>query len=97
VSPVKLYEYLAAGKPVVSTPLPEVLPFAGPVAVAAGRAFLEAVEQAVATPSTPAMVDARRRVARENTWEARVASVFTALAEVEVARGAGRVQAANTR
>lgn len=97
VSPVKLYEYLAAGKPVVSTPLPEVLPFTGLVDVAAGRAFLEAVEQAATTPASAPSIEARRRVARENSWEARLAAVLTALAEVEVARGSGRAPAVNTR
>ena len=97
VNPVKLYEYLATGKPIVSTPLPEVLPFTGPVGVAAGRAFLEAVENAATSPSSPAAIEARRTLARENSWEARVEAVLTALAAVEVARGAGRAPAVNTR
>ncbi len=36
VNPVKMYEYLAAGLPVVSTPLPEARRFAGPIVLADG-------------------------------------------------------------
>jgi glycosyltransferase involved in cell wall biosynthesis len=86
VNPVKLYEYLATGKPVVSTPLPEVLPFAGPVTVGAGVTFLEAVEHVVSTPASPPAVEARRRIARENTWEARIEAILGGLAEVARAR-----------
>ena len=64
VSPVKLYEYLAAGKPVVSTPLPTVLPFAREVLVAADERFLEAVDEAVANRHDAVAAEARRRCAR---------------------------------
>ena len=36
VNPVKMYEYLAAGLPVVSTPLPEARRFEGPIVMAEG-------------------------------------------------------------
>lgn len=46
--PLKLYEYLAAGKPVVSTPIPRSLDFPGVVETARGtRRFVEAVERAL--------------------------------------------------
>jgi glycosyltransferase involved in cell wall biosynthesis len=87
VSPVKLYEYLAAGRPVVSTPLPSVLPFAGEVLVAAGRRFLELVEEAVAGAGDTAAVEARRRRVRTHTWDHRVDRILEALREAEDARG----------
>jgi hypothetical protein len=81
VSPIKLYEYLAAGRPVVSTPLPSVMPFAREVLIAAGPRFLEAVEQAVAgsTAASAVSVEARRRCARAHTWDHRVALIREAL------------------
>jgi glycosyltransferase involved in cell wall biosynthesis len=89
VSPVKLYEYLAAGRPVVSTPIPSVLPFAREVLVGADRRFLEAVDEAVAGRDDVAAAEARRRRARANTWEDRVASILDALRDAEAARASG--------
>ena len=85
VSPIKLYEYLAAGRPVVSTPLPSVLPFAREVLIAAGPRFLEAVEEAVAAAPNVDAAAARRRRARAHTWDDRVARVLEALTEAEAA------------
>lgn len=90
VSPIKLYEYLAAGKPVVSTPLPSVMPFAREILIAAGPRFLEAVEQAVAGASSTAAAESRRRCARAHTWDHRVARIEEALRSAEEAQGAGR-------
>jgi glycosyltransferase involved in cell wall biosynthesis len=86
VSPVKLYEYLAAGKPVVSTPLPSVLPFAKEVLVAADERFLEAVEEAVTGRNDVVASEARRRRARAHTWDQRVARILEALQAAEAAR-----------
>ena len=92
VSPVKLYEYLAAGKPVVSTPLPSVLPFAREVLVAADERFLEAVEEAVANRHDAVAAEARRRCARAHTWDHRVARILEALGAAEAGRRAPRVE-----
>jgi glycosyltransferase involved in cell wall biosynthesis len=89
VSPIKLYEYLAAGKPVVSTPLPSVLPFEGDVLVAAGPRFLEAVEEAVRGARDAAAAEARRRRARAHTWDQRVARILEALQGAEAAHHTG--------
>ncbi|MBM3746393.1 MAG: glycosyltransferase [Acidobacteria bacterium] len=81
-NPVKLYEYLSAGKPVVTVPLPEVMPFVqGRLAYAAsGEAeFLTALELALREDS------AERRAARvafssSNTWAERFAALKSAIA-----------------
>jgi glycosyltransferase involved in cell wall biosynthesis len=93
VDPIKLYEYLAAGKPVVSTPLPGAMTFAGEILVAAGPRFLEAVEEAVAGTHDAAAAEARRRRARAHTWDHRMARILEALRAAEEKRG-GRVEAA---
>ena len=86
VDPVKLYEYLAAGKPVVSTRLPEVEARQSLCYVAGTpEEFLEQLTLALnPSPSnaTPPRDAIRQRVefARANTWSQRVAeieSVFT--------------------
>ncbi|WP_066633880.1 glycosyltransferase [Desulfolucanica intricata] len=80
VNPVKLYEYLAAGKPVVSTALPEVREFAPLVGIAENTAqFVELVTEAVKNDSK-AEAARRVQVARENSWEARAEAAARKLA-----------------
>lgn len=80
-NPVKVYEMLAAGKPVVSVRLPELLPMAeaGHIALAdTAFDFVLQVEQQVQKDSA-ALQDGRRRFASENTWEARHSSLDDAI------------------
>jgi glycosyltransferase involved in cell wall biosynthesis len=66
-SPIKLYEYLAAGLPVVATPMPEVMPFCLPgVAVCAGDAteFARHVQEMAGSHT----VTKRQEIARQNSW-----------------------------
>ena len=71
IYPLKLQEYLATGKPVVSSAMPAVLPYRPKVKIAdSHEAFLPAIEEALASPGDAA---ARQAVARENSWERRVA------------------------
>lgn len=81
VDPLKLLEYLAAGIPVVSTDIPEVLKYRDTVAVAGSRpAFAAAVARAVADRDAAAR--ARRQVvARAHTWEKRAAELLRILGE----------------
>jgi len=71
-NPLKLREYLAAGLPVVATPLPEVARYEKLVRLATGDDdFITGVDEAL-RGRTPA-ADARRVEAmREESWEARV-------------------------
>ena len=69
--PLKLHEYLAAGRSVVSADLASVRPFATVVRIASGvedwyQAICEAIEGGVGDP------EQRRSVANQNSWEARV-------------------------
>jgi glycosyltransferase involved in cell wall biosynthesis len=97
VSPIKLYEYLAAGKPVVSTPLPSVMPFAGDILIAAGPRFVEAVEEALAGTRDAGAAEARCRRARAHTWDHRVARVLEALRAAETDGQAGEERARTAR
>jgi GT2 family glycosyltransferase len=78
-NPVKVYEYLAAGKPVVAIDLPELAQFGGQVTTAATHdEFLAGVAAALARPAAGDVVAARRAFASRNSWQARVAA-FEAL------------------
>jgi glycosyltransferase involved in cell wall biosynthesis len=80
VNPLKLMEYLACGLPVVSTPLPEVLKFAGTVYIAdSADGFAREIDLALAEDS-PEKRQARLEVARQFSWES-VAETLSAAIE----------------
>jgi glycosyltransferase involved in cell wall biosynthesis len=71
IFPAKLYEYLAAGRPVVATSLPALTACDEVVAVAADvDGFLAACRQAV-TESDPERASRRRAVAAAHSLDAR--------------------------
>ena len=83
-SPVKIYEMLAAGKPVVSVGLPELRPIedAGHIGLAGtADAFILEIERQVAQDDTGRQA-ARRRFASENTWEIRQQAMDQAIREL---------------
>lgn len=67
-NPVKVYEYLAAGKPVVAAPLPEMAHFGELVRVAAGENFIRAVESVLHSPPDSGLLQA---FAARQTWDVR--------------------------
>jgi len=81
-NPVKVYEYLSAGKPVVSTDLPELQQFGDLVYRAARQAdFLAQVGIALEEGNQPAAADlCRRRIdfVRQQTWERRALALAQA-------------------
>ncbi len=71
-NPVKLYEYLATGKPVVARRLPELEPYADVLALYdTADEFVAALERVVRQPDGEAVVAKRRKIAFENTWDIR--------------------------
>ncbi len=82
-NPVKLYEYLATGKPVVARRLPELEPYADVIALYdTADEFVAALERVVREPDGEAVVAKRQRVAFENTWEIRYATLRDAIARL---------------
>jgi glycosyltransferase involved in cell wall biosynthesis len=77
VNPIKLREYLAAGRPVVSSPLPEVLPYADVVELAGSSdEFFPAVQRALAPGyDTAARRQARRRRVADESWDSRAQTI----------------------
>lgn len=71
VSPTKTPEYLAGGKPVVSTPIPDVVAdWSGAVAIARGPADFSAACAAALTDPTPPESRAAMAAGRARTWDA---------------------------
>lgn len=72
VHPVKTYEYLAAGLPVVSMNLPELKHLEGIVELAGSfNDFLHRLEKVI-NEDSPEQRERRRQVAREHSWERRM-------------------------
>lgn len=77
--PLKILEYLAAGRSVVSTELPAVRWLDSHlVTVADHRShFVAAVREALATPASPGLAAERRRFAAAHSWDRRVGALAT--------------------
>ena len=81
-NPVKFYEYLSAGKPVVSPRLTELLPFADLCYLADGHdSFLAGLERALAEPADDPRRELRKKVAEENDWRERYGTIHRAVTE----------------
>jgi len=95
IDALKLYEYLACGKPVVSVDLPTARTHDAVVRIADGReAFVAAVKDALAENNTAA-IEQRLAVARENTWDRRVALISKLVAQA-LGRRLGERSVVNT-
>jgi glycosyltransferase involved in cell wall biosynthesis len=80
-SPLKLYEYVATGKPVVSVDMPEAHTFDGLISIARSPdEFIGMVENAVAHDD--GLAKARQVAAQTHTWSMRFERVVAILAEV---------------
>jgi len=81
IYPLKLHEALAAGKPVVATPLPALQEFHNVITLARGAdAWEQALSTALASDSQSAVaVERRRTVAREHDWTVLVDRVADAM------------------
>ena len=85
IDSLKLYEYLACGKPVVATDVPAAREFAALVRIARDAAGCE-LEIAAALaenrgPDAAERVAARQAVAAANTWEQRVSQISALLSD----------------
>ena len=79
--PIKLYEYLAAGLPVVSTDMPQVRRLQPLIEVSSSvDAFEQSIERALADRSNSA-IEARVAEARKHAWSKRFAEVEALIAE----------------
>ncbi|MGQ9590402.1 MAG: glycosyltransferase, partial [Planctomycetota bacterium] len=81
IDPLKLYEYLAFGKPIVAADIPSVQRFAGVLRIARDREeFVAGVDEAL-RERDPEIAERRRRIASENTWERRAEEISRAVEE----------------
>lgn len=84
-NPIKLYEYLAAGMPVVSTAMKEVARYEeeGVVYVSDRENFSDAIHLAAQSSDKPKFIERRLDVALANSWESRVKDVSNAIHQLK--------------
>jgi hypothetical protein len=79
IYPMKLHEYLAAGRAVVSVNLAELKPYSHVVNIAENHDdFIYQTRKAL-QDNSPEAIEARVAVARENTWDQRVDEIYRIL------------------
>jgi hypothetical protein len=85
--PLNLHEYLAGGRSVVSTAMPEMRVFNHIIRVAESYdQYVQYVREAL-TDHSPEAVQARVALARQNTWDQRIVEIYAAMERVMVAKG----------
>lgn len=80
-SPLKLYEYFAAGKPVISTPMPECQSYEEVLIVRDAQEFSRALDVAGERSRDPKARERLLSLGRENSWTIRVQKVVAALSK----------------
>jgi glycosyltransferase involved in cell wall biosynthesis len=77
IFPLKLNEYLATGRPVVTSRIDSVLPFQNVMHIATTQdSWRAAIDDAVAAPTRPSsQVAARQAVARAHDWNTLVGQI----------------------
>lgn len=81
-NPIKVYEYLAAGLPVVSTPLPELQTLPEVRLAMTATEFIEQAEAARLERLDIDRLSHRVEVAERNSWEARAEVAWEAISEL---------------
>ncbi|MGE5224560.1 MAG: glycosyltransferase, partial [Omnitrophica WOR_2 bacterium] len=82
-SPLKLFEYMAGGKPVVITPMQESMRYDGVLVAHDAAEFSEKIDQALRLKEDPEYLRRIDCVALDNTWERRAAQLLEALKKPE--------------
>lgn len=78
-SPLKLYEYLAGGKPVITTPMPECEAISEVLIVRDAEGLAAALDTARAKGADAGFRARVRAIARENSWARRVEQIVGSL------------------
>jgi hypothetical protein len=79
-SPIKLFEYMAAGKPIVTTDMPECRKYPGVFVAQNVKGFVDHLEHALTLVNDPGYLQQLYQTAQANTWDARVDQIVGALA-----------------
>ncbi len=81
-NPIKFWEYLATGKPVVSTNLPEVAAFSGVDIAGTAAEFVNTIHDALDAKDDASAKAQRMAWARQNDWEQRARNIITLIRDM---------------
>ncbi len=79
-SPLKLFEYMAGGKPVVITPMEESMRTPGVLVASDAQSFSQQIDRALILRHDPAYLSQLEQVVEQNTWDIRARQILDALA-----------------
>lgn len=82
--PLKMHEYLAVGKPVVSTGLATIQPFGDVIDIVSGAAAWRSALLRAISDGGVGTVDQRREVARNNSWDVRLDNLDKWMRDLEL-------------
>ena len=85
-SPLKLFDYLASGKPIVSTPMSAIRDFSDVILVANRCEEFSHMISLALQDSDPRKIAKRIEYARDSSWEVRTRQVWSLIAETLSAR-----------
>ncbi|MFN8626313.1 MAG: glycosyltransferase [Candidatus Binatia bacterium] len=80
-SPIKLFEYMALGKPIVTTDLPECRKYRSCLVARSHGEFLQLLDKALEMRTNPAYLTALRADAEANSWAGKARDIATLLRE----------------
>lgn len=78
-SPVKLFEYMASGKPILTSRLPECLQYKSVCTYEGADDFIAQAEKLRNLPRSDSYFTVMEEEARSNTWDSRVNTIITQL------------------
>ena len=78
-SPVKLFEYMAGGKPIIASKMPECLKYESVRTYASAEEFCQIIETYQKMERDDAYWDVLKKDALDNTWDARTDEILQAL------------------
>lgn len=82
-SPVKVFEYLAGGKPAICTKLPELLNVDGLLLASNADEFINYIDSALDQLKNAAYIARLKKTAIENSWDSRVKEVIIQINKVK--------------
>ena len=80
-SPVKLFEYMALGKPIVTTDMPECRKYKSALIAKDHDEFISLIDKALKIPKDDEYFKVMKKEAEENTWDARAKVIIEAINE----------------
>lgn len=81
-SPIKLFEFMAAGKPVVATPMREILKYQSVLFANSTGEFVAQIERALELRKDPGRRRLLLQEAKANTWSSRARELCRAMGEI---------------